>query len=377
MKAQSTFSLKDQLFNAEKVDYLATLLERVHASFPGRVFRSSVTSAFPELELKQRIVHITATLHACLPPRYLDALAIILEALPPELDPARTDDDYGDFIFAPLSLFVALHGRTDEHLTVSLGALREITKRFSAEDAVRYFLNDYPAETLEFLSRCAGDDHYHVRRLASEGTRPLLPWAQRLTMDYRGALPILETLFTDRTRYVTRSVANHLNDVSKTDPDLVVETLSRWRADDRQTRAEMEFITRHALRTLIKRGRPEALQLIGYGEEPDISIVELATTTPRVRVGESFRFSMTVRAASPQRLLIGYVMTFAGEGRRQREKEFRLKEVELAAGQSATLAKAHPMRLMTTRRLHTGIHEVTLHVNGKPQGTLAFELVER
>ena len=107
MKAQSTFSLKDQLFNAEKVDYLATRIEAVYPEFPGEAFRTSVTAAFPALELKQRIAHITGTLRTCLPDRYRAALAILLEALPPELDPGRKDDDFGDFIFAPLALFVA------------------------------------------------------------------------------------------------------------------------------------------------------------------------------------------------------------------------------------------------------------------------------
>jgi 3-methyladenine DNA glycosylase AlkC len=375
MKAQSTFSLKDQLFNAEKVDYLATLLEGVFPDFGGEAFRASVLSAFPVLELKERIAHITATLHTCLPPRYRDALAIILEALPPELDPNRTDDDYGDFIFAPFSLFVATYGRTAEHLEVSLDALRHITKRFSAEDAVRYFLNAFPAETLDFLRECAGDDNYHVRRLASESSRPLLPWAQRLTIDYREPLPILDVLFSDGTRYVTRSVANHLNDISKLDPELVVETLRRWRDDHQQTPAEMQFITKHALRTLVKRGHVEALELIGFGGEPDVTIVELATNTPQVRIGEAFRFSLTLTANSRQKLLLDYLMKFAGDGRVTRQKVFKLKQVELDAQQSISLAKAHPMRLMTTRRLQAGEHQITLLVNGIPQGTLVFDLV--
>jgi 3-methyladenine DNA glycosylase AlkC len=288
MKAQTTFSLKDQLINADKVDYLASLIEGAYPAFRSQTFRTSATSAFPALELKERIAHITATLRTCLPPNYRDALAILLDALPPDLDTTRTDGDYGDFIFAPLSLFVATYGCTAEHLDVSLEALRSITKRFSAEDGVRYFLNAFPTQTLAFLHECAHDVNYHVRRMASEGSRPLLPWGQRVSIDYHAPLPILDMLFTDRTRYVTRSVANHLNDIAKLDPDLVIETLKRWRDSNRQTPAEMLFITKHALRTLVKRGHAEALGLIGFGGEPDFQIIELATSTPRVRVGDSF-----------------------------------------------------------------------------------------
>jgi 3-methyladenine DNA glycosylase AlkC len=318
---------------------------------------------------------MTAVLHACLPPSYRASLAIILAALPPELDPDRTDDDYGEFILAPLSLYVATYGCTKRHLTRSLDALRTITKRFSAEDAIRFFLNAHPQETLAFLAECARDDHYHVRRLASESTRPLLPWTQRLTLDHRAPLPILDALFDDHTRYVTRSVANHLNDISKLDPDVVVDTLKRWQTTQRQTPAEMQFITQHALRTLVKRGHAGALELIGFGDRADVAMIELATSTPRVRVGDAFRFSVTLRARRTQKLLIDYVMTFAGDGRGAGRKVFRLKQIELTRGEVVTLEKAHPMKLMTTRRLTAGAHSITLQINGRPRGRLSFELV--
>ena len=133
---------------------------------------------FPTLELIQRIAHISSCLYEYLPDAYPAALDIILNSLPPALDPTKTDDDFGDFIFAPLSLFVATYGCTQNHLERSLQALKEITKRFSAEDAIRYFINAFPDETGSFLLGCAQDENYHVRRLASEGTRPKLPWSQ-------------------------------------------------------------------------------------------------------------------------------------------------------------------------------------------------------
>jgi 3-methyladenine DNA glycosylase AlkC len=374
MKAQSTFSLKDRLFNAEKLEGLAALLASAHPAFPRDAFLQTVLSALPSLQLKQRIAHITATLRACLPDDYREALAIILAALPPELDPQRSDDDYCDFIIAPFSLFVAHYGRHARDLDVSLPALREVTKRFSAEDAVRYFLNAFPDETLAFLEVCASDEHYHVRRLASEGTRPLLPWSQRLTIDHRRPLPILDRLFTDSTRYVTRSVANHLNDVSRIEPALVTATLERWKESGAQAPREMQFITTHALRTLVKRADAGALAMIGAGAAPDIDILEFSTDTPEVPVGDAFRFTLSLRARRSQTLLIDYELVYAGGSRNAGRRIFRLKRLELAAGESATISKSHPMRLMTTRRLHAGEHRVTVQINGRPQGTLAFEL---
>jgi 3-methyladenine DNA glycosylase AlkC len=374
LKAQTTFSLKDQLFNKEKVHYLATLIEAVYPDFAKARFCRSVLSALPALELKERIAHITESLHRHLPPVYRDALAILLQALPPELDPTRTDDDFGDFIIAPFSLYVATYGCTKQHLKVSLQALRKITKRFSAEDATRYFISSFPDETLAFLNECARDRNYHVRRLASESTRPLLPWAQRLTINYRDPLPILDLLYRDRTRYVTRSVANHLNDISKLDPDVVISTLERWQSENGQSPSEMDFVTKHALRSLIRQGNNRALELIGVSPEPDVTVTSLETTTPRICVGESFRFSLSLHSHCQQSLMIDYVMTFAGNDRGARTKVFKLKHVKLGPGESVKLAKTHPMRLMTTRRLHPGEHVVTVRINGKPLGTLAFDL---
>jgi len=376
MKAKSSFSLKDQLFNAEKVEYLTELIVEAFADFDQQAFQRDVVQAFPVLELKERIAHISSCLHQYLPDDYSAALAIILEALPAPLDPSKTDDDFGDFIFSPLSLFVATYGCHTEVLESSLGALREITKRFSAEYAIRFFINEFPEETLAFLLDCAGDDNYHVRRLASEGTRPKLPWAQKLTVDYQQPLPILEQTFSDRTRFVTRSVANHLNDISKLDPGLVIETLKRWQASERQGEAEMDFITRHAVRSLIKQGHPEALALLGFGDSPEIEITNLVTTTPIVKLGEAFEFSLELRAQQAQRLLVNYSMQFAAEGKQRSQKVFKLKQFELAAGEQITLKKRHPMRLMTTRRLVLGEHKITLQVNGQALDSLRFELVE-
>ena len=376
MKAKSSFSLKDQLFNAEKVAYLAGLIGAAYAGFDQQGFEQDVVKAFPELELKERIAHISSCLHDYLPEDYPAAVKIILQSLPPELDPTKTDDDFGDFIFSPLSLFVATYGCEAQYLKRSLGALREITKRFSAEYAIRFFLNKFPEEALAFLLNCAENENYHVRRLASEGTRPKLPWAQKLVIDYQQPLPILERLFGDQTRFVTRSVANHLNDISKLDADLVIETLERWAASGKQTEVEMAFITKHSLRSLIKQGNPEALALLGFGDTLKIEITNFVTSTPLVKLGEAFEFSLEIRAEQAQNLLVDYVMLFASAGKKRSQKVFKFKQLELKAGQVVKLKKRHPMRLMTTRRLVLGEHEITLQINGQAFDSLSFELID-
>lgn len=376
MKAEASFSLKDQLFNQEKVDYLAGLILQVHPDFKAKAFSKKVLNQFPQLELKERIAHITSCLYEFLPSDYLEALSIILNALPPELDANKTDDDFGDFIFAPLSLYLATYGCETRYLDASLNALKETTKRFSAEFSIRFFINKFPDETLIFLKDCAKDSNYHVRRLASEGTRPKLPWAQKLNIHYQDPLPILDSLFADNTRFVTRSVANHLNDIAKLEPELVIETLKRWQKSKQQNEKEMAFITKHAVRTLIKKGNQDAFKLIGFGDKPNISIGNLKTTTPQVSVGEAFEFSFDVHAHKKQSLVIDYVMQFANNGKSKSQKVFKLKTLELDKDERTSFTKKHPMKLMTTRRLYVGEHSVTLQVNGTAFDSLSFELLE-
>lgn len=377
MKAETSFSLKDELFNSESVGRLTGWLSGAHPPLDAKRFQAEVLAAFPNLELKARINHISETLDEHLPGEYPEAVAVLVDALPPPLDPAKTDDDFGDFIIAPLSHYVARHGATEEHLDLSLQALREITKRFSAEDAIRTFINAFPERTMAYLQECAGDENYHVRRWASEGTRPKLPWSGKINIDHTVPLPILDALYGDPTRYVTRSVANHLNDIAKIDPELVVETLARWKNEGGQADpAEMAFIVEHSCRTLIKNGDRAALKLLGYGDKPSITISDLATSTPTVAVGAAFEFSFTLTAKKAQRLMVDYTMVFARDaGGPGGTKVFKVKRLEVEAGQTITIKKKHPMKLMTTRRLYEGAHTITLQVNGHALDSLSFNLV--
>lgn len=377
MQAEVSFSLKDELFNAETVGRLASWLEKAYPQLNKARFVSEVLDAFPNLELKQRIGHIATTMAAHLPDDFSAARDIVVTALPERLDPANTDDDFGEFIIAPLSHFVAEYGATEEHLEISLAALREITQRFSAEYAIRTFINAFPEQTLDFLLDCADDDNYHVRRLASEGTRPMLPWAGKLDVSHTNPLPILDALYADPTRFVTRSVANHLNDIAKIDPALVIETLTRWKKSGAQHAKEMDFIIEHGCRTLVKQGNAEALSLMGYGKRPNVTITDLETSTPTVAVGTAFEFSFTLTANAAQKLMVDYTMVFAGaDGSPGGSKVFKLKRLDLKPGESIVIKKRHPMKLMTTRRLYEGDHTITLQLNGHERDQLTFDLVE-
>ncbi|HHC11373.1 MAG TPA: hypothetical protein ENK79_01910 [Campylobacterales bacterium] len=267
------FSLKDELFNPKKVHQIASEIKSVYATFEQGKFEKEVVDKFPELELKERIIHIRNMFAKYLPSDYIEAITILLKALPKELDPTLNDNDFGEFIYAPYSDFVATFGCCKEHLEFSLQALLEMTKRFSVEYAIRDFINVFPKESFEMLVACSLSENYHERRLASEGLRHKLPWGKKINLDYRLPISILDNLYYDKTRFVTRSVANHLNDISRIDASLVIETLVRWKASQKQSEKEMQFIFSHSLRTLVKEGNIEALELLGYRANPAIEII--------------------------------------------------------------------------------------------------------
>lgn len=375
-KTEKQFSLKDLLFNAEKVAKLAAEIETVYPDFKRRAFEKKVVSAFPKEELMERIANIRDTLHEFLPSNYEKAVVIILAALPPELDHEKKDDDFGDFIYAPYSYFVAKYGCSKEYADVSLKALEEITKRFSAEASLRDFINAFPNKTIKMATSWTKHKNYHVRRLASEGTRPNLPWAKKIRTAPEMMLPLLDKLYSDKTRYVTRSVANHLNDISKTNPALVVTTLKRWQKEGKQLEAELVFITKHSLRTAVKRGDTASLEHLGYAL-PSITIKNLTLAPSLLKVGESLTFSFTVESTSSksQTLLVDYLIHFKKANGKLSPKVFKLTATKLLAGQDLSFKKAHTLKPMTTRTLYSGDHVLEIQINGQSFGKLPFTLL--
>lgn len=372
------FSLKDHLFNKEKIKYLAARFSAVYSDFNEPVFIEDVMSRLSEFELKQRIVLIAEALEKQLPPDFVEACAIIVKALPEPLDPDKTDDDFGSFIFAPLGEYVVRNGLQKQYVDTSLATLKEITQRFSMEDAIRYFINGFEKETMKTLLVWTKDPHYHVRRLVSEGTRPLLPWSGRIGLEVTVPVSFLDTLYADETRFVTRSVANHMNDMSKTHPELVIQTLMKWKNQGSQDMQELDWIVRHSLRTLIKQGNREALELLGYAANPAV-VVERFYISPdsrKIIPGETLSFSFEIMAKDDTRLMIDYVIDFVKANGQIKSKVFKLKKVSLSKGEVIQVQKKHKMLAdATTFTLYPGKHAVTLQINGAQmqKGTFIIE----
>jgi hypothetical protein len=213
--------------------------------------------------------------------------------------------------------------------------------------------------------------------LASEGCRPRLPWGialHGLQADPSPVIPILEKLKQDPSESVRRSVANNLNDISKDNPDVVLDVLRAWGADEDK---EIQRITSHALRTLVKKGDPGALELLGYPSEPEVQVGALTLAPQRLKIGEKLRFSFEVRSTGevPQKLMIDYVVYLMRANGKQTQKVFKLTKREIATGEVLEIKKNHSFAQVTTRKYYPGEHAIEVQINGKRFGRLEFELV--
>ena len=358
------FSLNDHLFNPRSVGQLASEYAAGVPGFDVSKFEANALAGFADRGLLERLDWIATCIGAQLSPEF-EAMADQLEAaMPAGLDPELRDDDFGQFIHAVPGILAVRHGLED-HRDRALDLIHAGTQRFSMEFYIRPFLNRWPEETLARLALWARDDNYHVRRLVSEGTRPKLPWAKAVKLVPDQALPLLDMLHADKTRYVTRSVANHLNDLSKTVPEQVLERLAAWGKQEGQNPKEMAWMTRHALRTLIKQGQSGAMTALGYRHDVEVTAkLQLAVET--VQIGDVLAFDciLTTRSAAP--LLIDYRIEFARAEGKTAQKVFKLKVAKTQAGVPLTVKKTHRMKGdATTFRLYPGAHRVIVQVNGR------------
>lgn len=347
---------------------LATIADAGTAASPRfdrAAFLTAASDGLDALSIMERVRHIADALAIALPADYAAALPIV-RAMAPRLG-------HG-FQAVAVTEFVARHGLDD--VDASLTALADLTQYGTAEFAIRPFLAHHPDHVLGVMLGWTQDDNEHVRRLASEGCRPRLPWAARvpaLKADPTLGAPILEALKADPALYVRKSVANHLNDIAKDRPDWLLDRLADWSQDEAATR----WIVRHALRTLIKAGDPRALALIGVGHGAAVMVQGFAVEPATVRLGEPIAITTTLAsdAAETQSLVVDYRIHYARPGGKKSAKVFKWKGLDLAAGARTALSIRQTIRDFSTRRHHAGRHEVELIVNGQVMATAAFDLL--
>jgi len=365
------------LFNPAVISSMAGLFDRIEG-FDRTAFLDIALNRLDELELMQRSDQIAHAMTASLPTQVPDILPALTALLHPNRDIGFASegldaDGLRGWSLMPVGKYITTHGL--DHPAESLGFLRELTMRSSAEFAVRPFYQQHPDQTLAETAKWARDENHHVRRLASEGCRPRLPWGIRLqafVKDPVPLLPILTTLRDDPSEYVRRSVANNLNDIAKDHPDLVADLAADWMKNAPDPRKKL---IKHACRSLIKAGHPATLAVFGYGPPEGLHAV-FDAQPQAVQLGESLSVSANLHHDGPadQSVLIDLILRFLRADGSHSAKVFKWTETSIPAGEPLQLTKRLPLRKVTTRRHYPGPQFVALQVNGQVIAETGFQM---
>ncbi len=364
--------LKEGL-NVKAISRISGAFKAVYPVFPDQRFQKDCLKGLEYLELKQRIQHIIAVLHQCLPDDF-EQTADLLLLIKKVWDYGDANDPLRGFAAWAITDYVGEYGL--EHPQKSLQVLEYLTDLFSAEFAIRFFIIHHYDISYKKLLSWSEHKNEHVRRLASEGCRPRLPWGIRLQQfckDPQPLVAILEKLNNDSSEYVRRSVANNLNDIAKDNPDFVIELCKKWSIN---ASAHTQWIIKHATRTLVKNGHPEVFALLGYTHKPKLKLNSLSVNKQVIKLGESISFEATLHSESKQdqTLVIDYAVHHVKANGKTSAKVFKLKTLNIAGGETVTLSKTQKFKAITTRKYYAGIHTFELLVNGVGLGSIDFDL---
>lgn len=358
------------MYNKEFLQQFGKKVYNVYNSFDINGFIANVIDdTWDGLKLMDRMGRITKTLGAFLPPKYDEALEILF----------NIDDYCVGFPYLFFPNFVLVYGLSDANWELSMLALKRFTVRSSSEFAVRPFIMHDPERMIVKMLEWSKDNNEHVRRLASEGCRPRLPWGIALTMFKRDptmVLSVLEQLKEDPSIYVRKSVANNLNDISKDNPLVIVETVRRLKGINQYT----DWILRHGSRTLIRKANPEIMNLFGYGESIDRPITTSASLSidpSMLKIGEScnLNYELCIREGDPIHIRIEYGIYFVRARGKTSRKLFLLTDKIVPGGQCLIGSKTHKWVELTTRKHYPGEHQIVILINGSEVASSVMNLI--
>jgi len=347
------------MINESVAKQIAAAIQKADPKFNSKKFLK-LTDELKPLELKDRVKLITKYLHTYLPADYLTSLKIIVTAM--------EKSTLTGFSLWPFSEYISQFGL--DHFDQSMKAMYILTQKFTAEFAIRPFLLKDHKKVLKQFEKWATDKNVHIRRWVSEGSRPLLPWGQKIplfVMDPTHTLLLLDKLRLDDELYVRKSVANHLNDISKNHPQVVIEVLRMWQKGASEADlVKLNWITRHALRTLIKKGHPGALKLMGVDGKASVKISEITLNKKKFKLNDSLEFSFHLQSTgkSSQKIIVDYAIDFMKANGKKGKKVFKLKTINLGAKEEITIKKKHSLKPITTMKYYPGIHHLYLQLNG-------------
>ena len=359
--------LKDQFFNRAYITKLAADVKAAAPDFDAAAFSKRVVdSQWKNRELKDRMHHVADCLHAAIDRDYQRCIRLLTPIVQRRIK--EKTNSFGDMIFPD---FVERYGLED--FKTSVTALEIFTAACSSEFAVRPFIVRYPQEMMRQTLEWSKNKSEHVRRLASEGCRPRLPWAMALPefkKDPRPVLKILENLKSDPSEYVRRSVANNLNDISKDNLEIALQTAERWFGKNKDTDA----LVRHALRNELKKGNPRALKLFALSPKTSAAVKNLSVTPGSISIGEAAHLAFELHVGKTERLRIEYWVHFVKSSGSATKKVFQVAEREFEKGTRHAFRKKHRFQNFTTRKHYAGKHEITVAINGAAKARAVLNL---
>jgi 3-methyladenine DNA glycosylase AlkC len=351
-----------EMFNPAYYAKLAHQIKQVYKPFASEKFLRQVVAPLTSLSLNERMRHTSVVLHDYMPADYEKAIGILKETIP-LLKPGYTNLIFPDF--------VSQYGMP--HVKTSLEALHYFTQFGSSEFAIRTFLKADLDNTLKAMYRWSEDDNEHVRRLSSEGSRPRLPWSFKLDAIIQRPLltqPILENLKQDDSLYVRKSVANHINDISKDTPEYVLRLVKTWDKKHPHT----AWIVKRGCRSLFKLGDQQSLAAFNYTKDVKVTLRKFKLNTDSIRIGEAitFQFELLSKHSKSQKLMVDYRVHYVKKGGGTSPKVFKLKEINLNPNTSVSIIKKQRFQDFTTRKHFAGKHKIEILINGVVAKKVAF-----
>ncbi|MFZ4715257.1 MAG: DNA alkylation repair protein [Bacteriovoracaceae bacterium] len=356
------------LINQQVVNLISKEIKSVYPSFNETAFKKLSKDLIP-LELKQRVLLITQELKIYLPGHYPEALKVLQKVMQRK--------NLSGFSLWPFSEYIGQFGL--DHFDESMQGMYLLTQHFTSEFAIRPYLLKDPQRVLKFFSSWTNDKDTHIRRWLSEGSRPLLPWGAKIPLfvqDPSYTLPILEKLKFDEELYVRKSIANHLNDISKNHPDVVIATLAAWEKSSPEShRAKIEWIKRQALRTLIKKGHKNALKLMGVVGKAKTTMGKLKINQKSFKLNDKLNFEFDIFSTSrnQQKLVIDYQIHFVKANGGYGTKTFKLKTFDLEAKEKVIIKKTHSLKSITTMKYYPGLHHLCIQINGEVCAQISWD----
>ena len=347
--------MAEQLKNLYSKEFIKKLANRLFLAFTNFEKEDFINSIFDtswqNLELKQRMRHIAITLNKYLPLSYKKQLEILKEV----------KKDFTGLEAMIFQDFVEVFGLDD--FDESMKALEVFTQDASSEFAIRQFILKYEEQTMNQMKIWAKSKNEHLRRLSSEGCRPRLPWAislPKFKQNPTKPLEIIELLKNDKSLYVRKSVANNLNDISKDNPQLVIKFVK----ENLGSTKELDWICKHASRTLLKKGDKQILELFNFDKSHHINLIDFCYDKS-VNIDENLSFSFEINSdENIGNIRVEYVIYYLKSNNIHNKKVFMISQNEIKSS-SKKFTKKQSFKNMTTRKHYLGKHFIAILINGE------------